>query len=122
MFTSSEQCKSCHSQVYAEWSVSWHAQAWTDPEVRFLSNDFKNTDCVGCHAPRPVFETGVGQRGLPRSARQAEGVDCIACHVLPESAPEARGGAVVAGTRDDPSAACKPTAVRNLGSPDHCGV
>jgi len=121
-FTSSEQCRSCHAQAYSEWSVSWHAQAWTDPEVRFLSNDFKNTDCIDCHAPRPVFETGVGQRVLPRSARQAEGVDCIACHLLPGTAPEASRGALVAGTRDDASAACRPAAVRGLGSPDHCGV
>lgn len=122
MFTSSAQCQTCHAEVYAEWSVSWHAQAWTDPEVRLLSNDFRNSDCIDCHAPRPVFETGVGQRVLPRSARQAEGVDCIACHFLPQTAPQARSGALVAGTRDEPSAPCRPTAVRSLGSPEYCGV
>jgi hypothetical protein len=121
-FTTSEQCKSCHAEVFGEWEVSWHAQAWTDPEVRFLSNDFKNTDCIDCHAPRPVFETGVGQRVLPRSARQSEGVDCIACHLLPETAPEAQRGAIVAGTIDDGRAACRPAAVRDLGSPDYCAV
>jgi len=122
VFTSSEQCRSCHAEVYAEWSFSWHAQAWTDPEVRFLSNDFANTDCIDCHAPRPVYETGVGQRVLPRSARRFEGVDCIACHFLPAGVPEARDGALVAGTIDDRSAACRPGAVRTLGSPEYCAV
>ena len=121
-FTSSEQCRACHAEAFEEWSVSWHAQAWTDPDVRALSNDFQNTDCIDCHASRPVFETGVGQRVLPRSARQSEGIDCIACHLLPESAPEARNGGLVAGTRDDLSAACRPVAVRSLGSPEYCGV
>jgi hypothetical protein len=119
-FTSSQQCQSCHAEAFSEWSSSWHAQAWTDPEVRTLSNDFANTDCIDCHAPRPVFETGVGQRVLPRSARRSEGVDCIACHLLPESAPEAKRGAIVAGTIDDDSAPCRPAAVRDLGSPDYC--
>jgi hypothetical protein len=118
-FTSSEQCKSCHEQAYAEWSVSWHAAAWNDPEVRALSNDFANTDCIDCHAPRPIFETGIGERVLPRSARRGEGVDCIACHMLPEGHIS---GGLVAGTRDDPSAECRPVAVRDLGTSAFCAV
>lgn len=118
-FTSSEQCKACHATEYAEWSTSWHAQAWSDPEVRALSNDFANADCIDCHAPRPVFETGVGQRVLPRSARRGEGVDCITCHALP--AKHVSGG-LVAGTRDSPGAACKPAAVRDLGSSAFCAT
>jgi hypothetical protein len=117
VFTSSEQCRACHAQEYAEWSTSWHAQAWTDPEVRTLSNDFANTDCIDCHAPRPVFETGIGERVLPRTARRGEGVDCIACHVLP--AGHVSGG-LVAGTRDAPSAGCRPVALRDLGSSVFC--
>jgi hypothetical protein len=118
-FTSSEQCKQCHAQAYAEWSASWHAQAWSDPEPRALSNDFANTDCIDCHAPRPVFETGIGERVLPRSSRRGEGVDCIACHMLPENHVS---GGIVAGTRDDPTAACRPAAVRDLGSSAYCAV
>lgn len=116
-FTSSEQCKECHAQEYVEWSTSWHAQSWSDPEVRTLSNEFANTDCIDCHAPQPVFETGIGVRVLPRSARRGEGVDCIACHMLPA---EHVSGGVVAGTRDDPNAVCKPAAVRDLGSSAFC--
>jgi nitrate/TMAO reductase-like tetraheme cytochrome c subunit len=116
-FTSSEQCKSCHEQQYAEWSGSWHARSWSDPEVRALSNDFANADCIDCHAPQPVFETGIGQRVLPRSSRRGEGVDCIACHALP--AGHGSGG-LVAGTRNAPDAACSPIALRDLGSSAFC--
>lgn len=118
-FASSEECRACHAAEYAQWSTSWHAQGWSDPEVRALSNDFANTDCIDCHAPRPVFETGIGERVLPRSARRGEGVDCIACHALP--ARHASGG-LVAGTRDVPGAACRPTALRDLGSSAFCAV
>jgi cytochrome c554/c'-like protein len=111
-FTSSQQCAECHAQQAAEWRESWHAQAWTDPEARALSNDFSNTDCIDCHAPRPTFETGVGQRVLPRAVRRIEGVDCITCHELP--------GEGVAGTLTNPGAPCRPVARTELLKPEFC--
>ena len=116
-FTSSEQCKSCHETQYAEWSGSWHALSWSDPEVRALSNDFANADCIDCHAPQPVFATGIGERVLPRNSRRGEGVDCIACHELP--AGHVSGGRI-AGTRSVPDAPCAPTALRDLGTSAFC--
>lgn len=110
--TSSRQCQACHSGVYSEWERSWHAQAWADVEVRKLSQDFANKDCIDCHAPRPVFETGIGARVLPRAVRLVEGVDCVACHLLPDGR--------VAGTLDDASAACRPVATRELIAPEFC--
>jgi hypothetical protein len=85
--------------------------------VRALSNDFANADCIDCHAPRPVFETGIGKRVLPRASRRSEGVDCIACHILPASFPS---GGIVAGTIDRSDVACQPRAVRDLGSVEFC--
>lgn len=116
-FTTSAECKDCHATVYGEWEESWHASAWTDPDVRALSNEFANTDCIDCHAPRPVFETGVGQRVLPRSARRSEGVDCIACHALPAPPGEAPR---MAGTLERLDVPCRPQVVRELGSPEFC--
>jgi hypothetical protein len=113
-FTSSNQCRDCHAQVFDEWQSSWHAQAWDDPDVRALSDNFSNTDCIDCHAPRPVFETGIGKRVLPRSSRRSEGVDCIACHAL------AGGG--VAGTIQNPRVACAPVTQVELQRPEFCGV
>ncbi len=116
-FTSSAQCSACHTEVYREWEGSWHAQSWIDPDVRTLSNDFANTDCIDCHAPRPVFETGVGERVLPRTARRAEGVDCIACHALPAAPGEA---ARMAGTLDRTDVPCRPKLERDLSRPEFC--
>ncbi|MDP6538316.1 MAG: NapC/NirT family cytochrome c [Planctomycetota bacterium] len=112
-FTSSRQCRECHPQVYAEWESSWHRESWRDPDVVALSNNFANTDCIDCHAPRPVLETGIGMRVLPRSSRRSEGVDCISCHALP--------GGGVAGTIDAPGAPCRPVATLDLQRPDFCG-
>jgi hypothetical protein len=111
-FTSSRQCQECHPEPYAEWEASQHAIAWTNPQVRFLSNDFAIKDCIACHAPRPVFVVGVAERVLPRENRRREGVDCITCHQLPD------GG--MAGTISDPRAACQPTERIELTRPEFC--
>jgi hypothetical protein len=116
-FISSGECRACHQDVYAEWDASWHSRSWTDPDVRALSNDFSNTDCIDCHAPRPVFETGVGERVLPRTSRRNEGVDCISCHALPGPAGEA---ARMAGTLERTDVPCRPMIVRELGTPEFC--
>ncbi len=129
-FTSSTQCRDCHREVYQEWEGSWHAQSWTDPEVRALSNDFANTDCIDCHAPRPVFETGVDQRVLPRVARRQEGVDCISCHALGgtgEGGVEGDGveGDIegrMAGTIERADVACRPKLVTALSGPEFCAA
>jgi hypothetical protein len=111
-FTSSRQCAECHAQPFDEWDGSWHARSWTDAEVRKLSNDFSNTDCIDCHAPRPVLETGLGNRVLPRATRRVEGVDCLTCHQLPE------GG--MAGTITNAAAPCRPVARRELVQAEYC--
>jgi hypothetical protein len=111
-FTSSAQCQACHAQAFAEWSGSQHSQSWINPAVRALSNDFANTDCIDCHAPRPVFETGLASRVLPRESRRAEGVDCIACHQLADGR--------MAGTLDKPDASCRPVATRDLARVEFC--
>lgn len=113
-FTSSGECQTCHAQVFDEWKASAHANSWINPDVRSQSKDFSNTDCIDCHAPRPIFTTGVGKRVLPRSSRRSEGVDCIACHALP--------GGGMAGTLESKSAPCRPIAMRELAREEFCGV
>ncbi|MFN0207952.1 MAG: multiheme c-type cytochrome [Planctomycetota bacterium] len=110
-FISSEQCKSCHPEVYAEWQDSWHAKAYVDPEVLQLSNHYKNEQCIDCHAPRPVFETGIGKPPLPRMSRRSEGVDCISCHAINNN---------VAGANKNKTAACAPIYQPALSSEQHC--
>lgn len=111
-FTSSNQCQACHAGVFAEWSGSQHAQSWVNPAVRALSNDFANTDCIDCHAPRPVLETGLANRVLPRESRRQEGVDCIACHQLPSGH--------MAGTITRSDVACRPEATVDLARVEFC--
>lgn len=112
VFTTSNQCQACHAEVQAEWAASQHAQSWVNPAVRALSNDFANTDCIDCHAPRPVFETGLANRVLPRESRRQEGVDCIACHQMPDGR--------MAGTVDRADVACRPVATRELARVEYC--
>jgi Cytochrome c554 and c-prime len=113
-WTSSQECRPCHQDQFAEWEHSWHAKSFIDPDVREQSKDFSNTDCIDCHAPKEIFLTGVGKRVLPRADRRVEGVDCIACHLLPSGD--------VAGTITNPSAPCRPVATVDLQRVDYCGV
>lgn len=107
-FTSSKQCADCHREVYDEWFGSHHQIAYENPEVRKLSDDFRNKECQACHLPRPIVETGLLERTLPRITRPDEGVDCLTCHLGP-------GGRIVGTTASD--LGCMPIADRR-----HMGV
>ena len=112
VFTSSRECQECHAEVYAEWEGSQHAMSWNNPAVRERSNDFSNQDCIDCHAPRPIFVTGVGERVLPRATRRSEGVDCLSCHLLPDGR--------MAGTITNDRAPCRPVERLDLTRPEFC--
>lgn len=111
-FTSSAECEECHAQVFAEWQSSHHRISYTNPEVRKLSDDFRNKECQACHLPRPILETGSGKRPLQRQARPDEGVDCFTCH-------RNEAGRIV-GRRALPAAGCKPVSDARLWSVDLC--
>lgn len=112
-FESSAQCASCHRDVYDEWHGSHHQIAYLNPEVRALSEDFRNKDCQACHLPRPVSLTGYGQRVLPRQTHPDEGVSCLSCHL-------GKDGEIL-GRNAVPSAPCAPKASKELVSVDLCG-
>ena len=120
IFASSKDCRECHTAIYDEWQDSHHAVSWTNPAVRLLSNDFANEDCIDCHAPKPIFVTGIGERVLPRATRRKEGVDCISCHQLPTNEDGSPGG--MAGSIMSKRAACKPVEARALTQPDFCSA
>lgn len=80
-FTSSAQCQECHPALFDEWTGSHHQIAYENPEVRKLSDDFRNKECQACHLPRPISATGLLNRTLPRMTRPDEGVDCLTCHL-----------------------------------------
>jgi len=109
---SSAQCKQCHADVYAEWLGSHHQIAFTNPEVRQLSDDFRKEECMDCHLPRPLAITGFGQRTLPRRTHFDEGVGCISCHLA------ADGG--ILARNDRPEVPCRPRASTEFLAVDAC--
>ncbi|MFQ5503708.1 MAG: multiheme c-type cytochrome [Planctomycetota bacterium] len=109
---SSVQCRSCHEAVWQEWYGSHHQIAYLNPEVRKLSDDFRNRECRACHLPRPVSATGYAKRTLPRFTRPDEGVGCLSCHL--------GAGGEILGRRNLPGAPCQPRASQALVSVELC--
>jgi hypothetical protein len=109
---SAAQCKGCHEDVYAEWFGSHHQIAFSNPEVRALSEDFRKEECMDCHLPRPLAVTGFGKRTLPRRTHFDEGVSCISCHLGPD------GG--ILGRNDRPEVPCKPVRSEAFFAVDAC--
>jgi HEAT repeat protein len=77
-------CAGCHPDIYAEHEQSTHGRAFTDEEVRLATARFAHQDCIVCHTPRPIFETGVGQNPKRRHYGLAEGNTCMTCHWRPD--------------------------------------
>ncbi|MCR9243665.1 MAG: hypothetical protein NXI31_01445 [bacterium] len=109
---SSRQCQECHQDVYDEWHGSHHQIAFTNPEVRKLSDDFRKEECMDCHLPRPLAVTGFGKRTLPRRTHFDEGVSCISCHLGPD------GG--ILGRNDRPEAPCAPKRSEDFFAVEAC--
>ncbi|MHC4814982.1 MAG: multiheme c-type cytochrome [Planctomycetota bacterium] len=109
---SSQQCKECHQDVWDEWHGSHHQIAYLNPDVRLLSDDFRNKECQACHLPRPVSITGYGQRTLPRMTLPDEGVSCLTCHL-------GKAGEIL-GRREIKTAPCRPQQSAELVSVEMC--
>ncbi len=109
---SSRQCLPCHQDVFDEWQGSHHQIAFTNPEVRAISDDFRKEECKDCHLPRPLAVTGFGKRTLPRATHLDEGVSCITCHLAPDGGLLARN--------DRPEVPCKPKASADFLAVDAC--
>jgi len=76
----SSYCAGCHPAIYAEHAENTHGRAFTDEEVRLATGRFSQGDCIICHTPRPVFETGIGQNPIRRHHDLEEGNSCMTCH------------------------------------------
>jgi len=77
-------CGQCHPTIYAEHNQSTHGRAFTDAEVRLATARFAHKDCIICHTPRPIFETGIGQNPKRRFYGLEEGNTCMSCHWRPD--------------------------------------
>jgi predicted CXXCH cytochrome family protein len=78
-------CAKCHPAIYAEHEMSTHGRAFTDEEVRLATGRFDHGDCIICHTPRPIFETGIGMNPMRRHFNLEEGNTCMTCHWRPET-------------------------------------
>jgi len=116
-FSKAAECKSCHEAEYAEWQQSMHGKAWTDPMVQGLSNGFRMSECIDCHAPMPIQQTGISARVAPRQHSRGDGVDCLTCHLMDDGVSVAATRA--ADTSKTPGA-CKPVVVKEMSQPAAC--
>ena len=76
----SSYCAGCHPEIYAEHAQNTHGRAFTDEEVRLATGRFSQADCIVCHTPRPIFETGIGMNPKRRHYGLEEGNTCMTCH------------------------------------------
>jgi HEAT repeat protein len=113
-------CKSCHPDIYAEHEQSTHGRAFTDEEVRLATARFSHQDCIICHTPRPIFETGVGMNPIRRYFDLQEGNTCMTCHWKPAyDYARFTGGAEckVAFAKDSGTVEACASCHRNHGTP-----
>lgn len=78
--STSRFCGTCHPADYAEHQQNTHGRAFFDEEARLATRGFRRDDCIRCHTPRPVFETGIGMTPMQRWTNLEEGNTCMSCH------------------------------------------
>ncbi|MHC5036187.1 MAG: multiheme c-type cytochrome [Planctomycetota bacterium] len=109
---SAENCKSCHAGPYGQWHNSRHAQAWVNPQLEaYAALTLGIEDCIKCHAPEPVFLTGIGDMPRKRDRDRDTGVDCLTCHLSEKG---------IVGPSGNPDAPCKPIKDPRLQSSALC--
>lgn len=113
-------CAECHPAIYAEHTANTHGRAFSDAEVRLATGRFDHGDCIRCHTPRPIFETGIGQNPLRRHHNLEEGNTCMSCHWRSNHDYSTfRGGVECVGAFDDRVGSVEACASchRNHGTP-----
>jgi hypothetical protein len=73
-------CGECHPAIYAEHELNTHGRAYSDNEVRLATGNFQVSDCIRCHTPRPIFETGLVNNPQRRHYGLEDGNSCMTCH------------------------------------------
>jgi len=90
-----EACKSCHTDIYQQWSQAMMSQAYThhwdeieyfdlavahgnvDPKIKPVSDG-----CNGCHAPLAFLAGDVPPPRPAENSRANESVSCDVCHTI----------------------------------------
>ncbi|MEM7358136.1 MAG: multiheme c-type cytochrome [Pseudomonadota bacterium] len=99
----SQQCGSCHEDIFKQWLSSAHRQAASDPayvkNINLLANNkgiVATRYCEGCHAPVALLTgeltEGGKHGGIANTPAHLEGVGCMGCHGI-ESVHDLNGTA-----------------------------
>lgn len=87
----SEQCGTCHQDIFNQWASSTHRHAASDPAYVKNINLLESKQgisatryCEGCHAPVALLTgeltPGGKHGGIPDTPAHIEGVGCMGCH------------------------------------------
>lgn len=99
----SQECASCHTDIYKQWKSSVHKHASSDPAyvknlnlLQSLQGIEATRYCEGCHSPLTLL-SGQLSDGGQHSATEGtdgfnEGISCLACHTI-ERANNLKGNA-----------------------------
>ncbi len=114
-WSSPEDCRDCHREVWSEWESSGHRRAWSDPRIQASFQHFGfDRKCETCHAPEPLLVLGLETPPEVRAGDRENGVDCLSCHMLPDGR--------IAATRTVSAAPCQPVETSALRDVRFCGV
>ncbi len=106
-FRPSQECRTCHTAITAQWQDSMHAHALTSPLTIVQNNlDMRHSlagtaspdprrMCINCHGPAVAAVTD-GDRLPLAGAKQTEGIECVACHQMNEAVAPGAGGSALA--------------------------
>lgn len=86
-FTSDSFCRSCHfNKIWQEWQETTHSKSWRASDFKKLAKRSpKGSECGSCHAPQPIYETGLGKIPLIREKERSYGIGCVVCHLGTEN-------------------------------------
>ncbi|MFC1585392.1 multiheme c-type cytochrome [Fibrobacterota bacterium] len=76
-WNNNESCKECHPKIFKEWKTTRHSKAWVSKQFTAQSQKRTKQDCLPCHAPKPLFESGIGKDLVLREKDRESGVNCI---------------------------------------------
>ena len=77
-FPMPQSCSECHVEIHQEWAASPHAQAFSNPRFQQATDNYRFTECLGCHAPEPQLVTTTP---AVRVSERELGVTCVSCHL-----------------------------------------
>jgi len=112
-FNDYKSCKACHDDIYKEWETTRHSVSWTNEDYKNQTKGYTKQDCLNCHAPKPLFEVGLGKEPVLRDNDHPGGINCLTCH---------RKNNAVTAVYKDAKGECNPAFAEELSDNRICGT